>query len=214
MATAVAAPAAPRSRRSFWIRQVTLWHWVSSGLCLGAMLLFTVTGITLNHAGAISSEAVVTKREAKLPGAIHRSVREEKLTGKLPLPPGALAWIAAEYGERPAPDAAEWSEEEVYVSLPKPGGDAWLTIDRASGAVKYERTDRGWISYFNDLHKGRHTGFAWFVFIDIVAAACLVFTVSGLVLLQVHAAKRPSTWPLILAGLATPLVLMMFFIHV
>lgn len=148
-----------------------------------------------------------------MPGAVFATVRAEKLNGKLPLPNGLIAWIADQFGEKPAAEAAEWSEDEIYVSLPKPGGDAWLTIDRASGAVKYERTDRGWISYFNDLHKGRHTGLAWQAFIDLVAVACLVFTATGLLLLQVHAAKRPSTWPLILAGIAAPVLLMMFFVH-
>ena len=65
----------------------------------------------------------------------------------------------------------------------RPGGDAFLTIDRAEGHVQYERTDRGWISYLNDLHKGRNTGAAWIWFIDIFAAACVVFSISGLCLL-------------------------------
>ena len=70
---------------------------------------------------------------------------------------------------------AEWSKDEVYVALPRPGGDAWLSIDLEGGEVRYERTDRGWISYLNDLHKGRNTGEAWSWFIDIFAVACLVF---------------------------------------
>ena len=66
---------------------------------------------------------------------------------------------------------AEWSDEELYLSAPGPGRDAWVSIDRASGAAKFETTDRGWIAYFNDLHKGRNTGLAWTIFIDVVAAA-------------------------------------------
>ena len=56
-----------RSLRATIIRQVTLWHWVSSGICLGGMLLFTITGITLNHASAISATPVVHTREANAP---------------------------------------------------------------------------------------------------------------------------------------------------
>jgi hypothetical protein len=66
------------------------------------------------------------------------------------------------------------------VSLPQPGGDAWLTVDRRSGAVFYERTDRGWIAYVNDLHKGRNTGLPWTVFIDAVAVACVISSATGL----------------------------------
>ncbi len=45
-------------------------------------------------------------------------------------------------------------------ALPRPGGDAWLSVERDSGAISYEITDRGWIAYLNDLHKGRKPGTA------------------------------------------------------
>ena len=83
---------------------------------------------------------------------------------------------------------AEWSDEELYLSAPGPGRDAWVSIDRASGAAKYETTDRGWVAYFNDLHKGRNTGIAWTIFIDVVAVAVLFFSLTGLVLLWIQAA--------------------------
>ena len=108
---------------------------------------------------------------------------------------------------------AEWSEQEVYLSLPRPGGDAWLSIDRTTGAVEYERTSRGWIAYLNDLHKGRNAGAAWRWFIDIFAIACLVFCITGLFLLQMHARQRPSTWPYVVLGLVLPLLLALLFIH-
>jgi len=111
------------------------------------------------------------------------------------------------------PQPGEWSPEELYVSLPRPGGDAWLRVDLASGKVEYEKTDRGWVSYFNDLHKGRNTGTAWSWFIDIFAVACLVFCITGLFLLQLHAGNRPVTWPLVGLGLVAPLVLAIIFIH-
>ena len=74
---------------------------------------------------------------------------------------------------------AEWSDEELYLSAPGPGRDAWVSIDRASGAAKFETTDRGWVAYFNDLHKGRNTGIAWTIFIDVVAVAVLFFSLTG-----------------------------------
>jgi hypothetical protein len=69
------------------------------------------------------------------------------------------------------------------------------------------------VSYLNDLHKGRNTGDAWFWFIDAFAVACVVFTLTGLLLLQLHARHRPSTWPLVGASLAIPLLLALFLIH-
>jgi len=82
-----------------------------------------------------------------------------------------------------------------------------------SGELEYELTDRGWIAYFNDLHKGRHSGEAWSWFIDLFAVACVVFSLTGLLLLQRHAGNRPSTWPLVGLGLVIPLLLALLFIH-
>ena len=53
----------------------------------------------------------------------------------------------------------------------------------------------------------------WKWFIDIFSVACFLFALTGLVLLQLHAKKRPSTWPLVAAGLALPAILAIIFIH-
>jgi len=210
---ATPAPKAVVSRRSFWIRQNILWHWVSSGICLGAMLLFTVTGITLNHASSITATPVVTQTMAPVPPELQAQIAVAKADGKQPVSPELAAWLAKEFRVSPPESPAEWSESEVYISLPRPGGDGWASIDRAKGIAKYERTDRGWIAYLNDLHKGRHTGPAWMYFIDVVAIAFLIFTFTGFILLQTHAPKRPSTWPLVAFGLIVPVALMLLFVH-
>ncbi|MBN9002590.1 MAG: PepSY-associated TM helix domain-containing protein, partial [Rhizobiales bacterium] len=93
------------------------------------------------------------------------------------------------------------------------GGDAWLSIERDSGAVAYEVTDSGWIAYLNDLHKGRHTGKAWGWFIDLFAAVAIVFCLTGLLLLYLHANRRRATWPVVSMGLVIPALLVVLFIH-
>lgn len=211
--TTAAPPRATPSRKSFWVRQITLWHWVSSGVCLAGMLLFTVTGVTLNHAAQIPATPEVTIHEVALSGALRSLTAAESGEGKFPIPTELASWIATTFGATAPSEPAEWSAAEIYISLPRPGGDGWVAIDRSTGVARFERTDRGWVSYLNDLHKGRHTGFAWSVFIDVLAAACLVFTLTGLVLLQIHAAKRPSTWPLIGLGMLAPLLLLLLFVH-
>ena len=102
--------------------------------------------------------------------------------------------------------------QEAVMALPRPGGDGWVAIDRHSGKVTSESPNRGWISYLNDLHKGRNVGSAWKWFIDIFAVACFLFALTGL-LLQLHARRRPSTWPLVAAGLAIPAIVAIIFIH-
>lgn len=204
-----------KSGRAFWLKQLHQWHWISSAACLIGMLLFAVTGITLNHAAQIEAEARVISREATVPPALLDELLPlTKAAGKAPVPTGLRDWLAdALQIDVDANAPAEWSTDEIYLSLPRPGGDAWLAIDTATGEAQYERTDRGWISYLNDLHKGRNTGGAWSWFIDLFAVATLVFCITGLLLLKLHAGHRPATWPMVGFGLVAPALLAVLFIH-
>ncbi|WP_349263215.1 PepSY-associated TM helix domain-containing protein [Steroidobacter sp.] len=202
--------------RAFWLKHLHQWHWVSAAMCLAGMVLFSITGFTLNHASWIGAKPEVTTRNAELPAPLLAQLRERwerdgNENAALPAP--VAEWLDSTLSVRVEARETEWSDEEIYVSLPRPGGDAWLTVNLQDGAVTHELTDRGWLSYFNDLHKGRNTGSAWSLFIDVFAFAALVFAVTGLLLLKMHAGNRPGTWPMVGLGLVLPLLLAILFIH-
>jgi len=205
--------AAAQHRRSFWLKQLHQWHWISAAVSLIGMLLFAITGITLNHAGQIEAEPKVVSRKATLPPELLAVLAKGPEEGKRPLPVQLEPFLDEAVGADVAGREGEWSADEVYVALARPGGDAWVSIDRETGAVEHEKTTRGAISLLNDLHKGRNTGKAWSWFIDIFAAACVIFTVTGLILLQFHARARPLTWPLVGLGLVAPILLVILFVH-
>lgn len=205
--------AAAQHRRSFWLKQLHQWHWISAAVSLIGMLLFAITGVTLNHAGQIEAEPKVVSRKATLPPDLLAVLAKGPEEGKRPLPAQLEPFLDKAVGADVAGREGEWSPEEVYVALARPGGDAWVSIDRETGAIEHEKTTRGVVSLLNDLHKGRNSGKAWSWFIDIFAGACVVFTVTGLVLLQFHARARPLTWPLVGLGLAAPVILVILFVH-
>ena len=198
--------------RAFWLRQLHLWHWMSAAISLIGMIAFAITGVTLNHAADIPTKPKITTLEGVLPEALLQLVQQTD-EAEAALPGGVRDWLEIELSLRVDQKPAEWSEDEIYLALPRPGGDAWLSIDRETGEAIYESTSRGWVSYFNDLHKGRSTGTAWRWFIDIFAGACIVFSVTGLILLQFHAVRRPSTWPLVGVSFIAPLLLIILFMH-
>ncbi len=202
-----------QKRRSFWLKHLHQWHWISSAACLIGMLLFAITGITLNHASQIEAHPRVVAKEANLPEELRTQLVGYEGAAKAPLPVSLKQWLEQHLSIALEDQDAEWSDDEIYLSLPRPGGDAWLSVELPDGAVRYEKTDRGWISYFNDLHKGRNTGEAWKWFIDVFAVACLLFCITGLFLLQIHARNRPVTWPMVALGLAVPVFLAVVFIH-
>ncbi|MCX8475163.1 MAG: PepSY-associated TM helix domain-containing protein [Sphingomonas sp.] len=209
-----AAPAkAKRSRKSFWLKQLHMWHWMSSAVSLIGLMLFAITGFTLNHAADIEASPKSVERAAQLPPALLAQVKpDDAPDSKKPLP----AEVARFVGEKlamPTAGDAEWTIDTVYLAQPRPGGDGWISIDRETGEVTSEVSSRGWIAYLNDLHKGRNAGAVWKWFIDIFVLACVVFSLTGLVLLQMHARHRRSTWPLVALGLIVPAAIAIFFIH-
>ncbi|MBQ5949936.1 PepSY-associated TM helix domain-containing protein [Massilia sp. ST3] len=207
--------ALPGARRAVWLKQLHQWHWISSAICLMAMLLFSFTGFTLNHAAQIEAKPQVTRLKAALPEPLRAQLEAyaaEHADAEVPLPAELADWANGAFPVDVRGKRAEWSEEDAYVALPRPGGDAWLRI-AADGSAEYERTDRGWISWLNDMHKGRNTGVVWSWFIDIFAIACLVFCITGFLILKFHAANRPSTWPVIGFGIVLPAVIALLFVH-
>ena len=205
--------ARPRPKvRAWWLKQLHSWHSWSAAVSLVGMLLFAVTGLTLNHAASIGASPRVTDHAATVPAPLLRLLGGPHPRGA-PLPDAVALMLRQPLGLDIAGRPAEWEEDAVTVSLPGPGRDAWVSIDRASGRATSELTERGWVSYLNDLHKGRNTGPAWFWFIDIFAVACILFTGTGLVLLQMHARHRRATWPLVGLGLAAPALVTLLLIH-
>ncbi len=198
--------------RAFWLRQMRQWHWISAAMCLVGMLLFAITGITLNHASQIEAKPQIERRAGQLPADLLPALKAEA-DRKGPLQATVARWLNDTMGIDVASREPERSAQEIYIPLPRPGGDAWISLDAETGEARYEKTDRGWISYLNDLHKGRNIGAMWSGFLDIFAVACVVFCATGLALLQLMAGQRPSTWPLVGLGLVIPALLALLFIH-
>lgn len=202
--------------RAVWLKNLHQWHWISSALCLLGMFLFSITGITLNHASQIEAKPAITRKKATVPAPLQAELRafaESHDGAKEALPANAERWLKDNWSVNAGGRAAEWSLDEVYLPLPKAGGDAWVRIGIDDGAAEYELTDRGWISWLNDVHKGRNTGVVWNWFIDIFAGACLLFCITGLLILKFHATNRPFTWPMVGLGILIPCVIALLFIH-
>jgi uncharacterized protein len=193
------------------------WHWISSAIALLGLLFFAVTGITLNHAeGLESSQQQYSTVRKDIPAPVVATLREEIRQygeGEAEATEALGNWVREAYGLDTTHRLADWKADEILFTLERPGGDAWLKLDLAGGFAEYHLTSAGWVAYLNDLHKGRHTGGAWAWFIDLIAAACVIFAVTGFVILKMHAANRALTWPLVGFGIVVPLVIAALFIH-
>lgn len=208
----------PTGSRAYWLKTLHEWHWISSAICLLGLLLFSFTGITLNHTEQLDSAPRISEANATVPAPLLQQLatlgsQAEAAQSTPALPPSLRDWAQSAFAVDVSRANAEWSAREVYLSMQRPGGDGWISVNLRNGSAKYQRTDRGWIAYLNDLHKGRYTGQAWAWFMDFVGGACLVFAATGLAIMTLHAGRRPATWPLVGAGILVPLLIALLWIH-
>jgi hypothetical protein len=189
------------------------WHWMSAALALAGLLLFALTGVTLNHADLIRARPQIESREILLPAPLRATIAADSAAGRRgPLPDPLDRFVRQSTGISGWGDA-EWSNAEIYLAAAGPGRDAWVSIDRHTGLMRSETTDRGVLAFANDLHKGRNTGPAWRWMIDLIAGACILFALTGLMLLVAHGRRRRLTWPLVAGGAALPAMMLLFLLH-
>ena len=200
------------SANTFWSHQFRQWHWISSALVLALMLLFAITGYQLNHTAWFEAKPVSNALEMELSTDLLSALAEVETETELTQETAAM--LASETGVSVPQGAVPLIEfGEMIIDLGGPGVDANLTVDLETGEAFYERINRGTIAKLNDLHKGRDTGFAWGLMIDITALACVIFCISGLGLLAINARARRSTWPLTSLGVVVPVIAYIMFVH-
>lgn len=201
----------PTVKSGFWRNQLRQWHWISSAVSLMGLLMFSVTGFTLNHAAQIEAEPKVTKTERQVPQTTLAGLAS--VTANVPLTPVQVTAIRGATGVDVRGATVDADDDGIYLTLSAPGVDSTLEISRIDGHATYERTDRGLIAVLNDMHKGRHSGPVWALFIDLIAIACVVFSVTGFGLLWLYARGRRITWPLVALGLVLPFIFFLLFVH-
>ncbi|MET4575593.1 PepSY-associated TM helix domain-containing protein [Ottowia thiooxydans] len=200
-------------KRSFWLRQLHTWHWISAAISLAAMLMFAVTGITLNHAASLSANPSKHVQRAVLSADLRAVLEAMADSATDSAPPELARWASETFAINISGLPAEAGPDEVFVGIPMPGGEGALVIDRTDANATYTVTKRGWVAYFNDLHKGRNAGVVWSWFIDGMAVSCVVFTLTGFALLWMHGRTRPLTWPLTGLSLLAPILIALLFVH-
>lgn len=178
------------------IRKIGRWvHRELSYLFAGALLVYAVSGICLNHKRDFNSDY---------------SVRVEKyvLCGELPDKQG---WTKDYVLEQLQP----WGEQKNYTKHYFPDektvkvflkGGSSLVVDLTNGQAVYESLrKRPLFSALNRLHYNPSQ--AWTVFSDIFATALILITVTGLILVKGPKGLWGRGGVLFLLGVAIPVVL-------
>ncbi len=189
--------------RAFWLKHLHRWHWISAGLCLVGMLLFAVTGITLNHAGSIEAKPQVTSREAQLPEALLKSLPAGEQSGALAGRCAPLDRRQRFRADRRAQGRMAEARDLRLAAAPGRRRVADHRSRRAATSSTSSPTAAG-SPTSTTCTRAATPALMWSLFIDVFAVACLVFCITGLCLLQFHSARRPATWPVVGLGIVIP----------
>lgn len=174
-----------------WNRKTAMlvrWlHIYLSMVSFALIFFFAVTGLTLNHAERFAGKVSTVEVSGALNPAWVRdpdTLKVDKLS--------VVEYLRKTHGITAALSDFRIDDEQVGVSFKGPGFAADAFVDRATGKYQLTRTSGGFIGLINDLHKGRDTGGAWSVFIDVAAVLLTVVSLTGLLLLLFLKKRRAS----------------------
>src|SRR4051794_17062498 len=141
------------------------------------VLFFAVTGWTLNHPDAFGG----LERRRQATGGL-----DARFTNTGGVEPARREIIEALQRDQHAGGALSdfrVDDEQISVAFKGPGYIADANVDRRSGKYEFSESRLGPVALLNDLHKGRDTGVAWKLLIDVSAGLLTFISLSGLVLL-------------------------------
>jgi hypothetical protein len=156
-------------------------HIYGSMVSLSLLLFFSVTGLTLNHADWFAAQ----QRTAQFQGQVPLAWMQGDLA-KLEI----VEHLRQSHGIKTGMSEFRAEEGQVSVSFKGPGYTADVVMDRATGRYDVTETRMGLAAVLNDLHKGRDTGPAWSLLLDVSAGLMVLVSFTGLVLLWYLQRKR------------------------
>lgn len=196
--------AAERRGPAAWSRQaagIVRWlHLYLSMFAFGTMLLFSVTGLTLNHPEWFGAGKSVT---VDLAGEIDRSLLGDPDADPRGDSLDRLAvaeTLRDRHRLRGMVTDFRTDEMEIVVGWKGPAWAADAVIDRDTGRYSLAVTSHGVVDLLNDLHKGRDTGAAWSLAIDLSAVLLVIAAVTGFLLVFWMRRKRLAGLLVALAG--------------
>lgn len=180
---------------------VVRWlHLYLSMFAFGTMLLFSVTGLTLNHPEWFGAGKSVT---VDLAGELDRSLLGDPAADPHGDSVDRLAvaeTLRARHRLRGVVADFRADDMEVTIGWKGPAWAADAVIDRDTGRYSLAVTSHGFVDLLNDLHKGRDTGAAWALLIDLSAVLLVIAAVTGFLLVFWMRRKRLAGLLVALAG--------------
>lgn len=167
---------------------VARWlHIYLSMVSFAVVFFFAATGITLNHAEWFSGHVQTKDYRGIVPASLlHES--GDQHPDKL----GLVELLRNRHKIHGSVSDFRVDDSQISISFKGPGYAADAFIDASNGSYDLTETRNGFVAVLNDLHKGRDTGSAWSMVIDVSAALLVLVSLTGLVLIWFVYKRRTS----------------------
>ena len=185
-----------------------LWHW---GLLLhiyismagfALVLLFAITGLTLNHDDFGLGRPVLSTSSIEVSSDVLERA-DQAVLGEYLRKALALSAPMTDYRQ----DA-----DQIQVTFAAPGRRTVVTVSRSERRGEVESETRGLLGKLDDLHRGLDSGPAWSWIIDLVAVMLSLSALTGMVTLASFRARRRGGF--IIAALGVVSIVALYLIWV
>jgi hypothetical protein len=166
------------------------------------VILFAVTGLTLNHQDFGLAEPRTTQSTSAIDGSMLESPNSEALSNYLKGKLGIRTPLT-DYHEDP---------DQIELTFAAPGHRTVVTINRAEKSAAIETETRGLLGRLDDLHKGFDSGTVWYWTIDFTAILLTASSLTGMITLVSLRARRRSGFAVAGLGVAMVLIIYLWFI--
>lgn len=184
-------------------------HVYSSSFIFSLLILFSVTGILLNHLDWISGQTKNDVVDIDVSEPLANQLN--KLSSSAELKLDAIAKEFHQYGLK-NPSDIQWDKEfgELILEYKYPAGNASVILNYSDEVYQIDYTSGKTLAILNDLHKGRNSGVVWSWVIDLSALIMIVFSITGLVLLLQNKKNKTVAYGLLILGTFSPVMIYWF----
>jgi hypothetical protein len=153
-----------------WTRTIHIYLTLAA---LALMLLFAVTGFTINHEDWFGATTPVTRNVSGLtPSAMLQPLDKLKV----------VEYLRANFQATGAMTDFDSDDDHHEIVFKSPGRICKAVISRPDGKTEMEVKTFGLTARLNDLHRGRDAGEPWRWVIDASAALILLASITGIIL--------------------------------
>lgn len=167
------------------------------------LLFFAVTGLTLNHQDWFNGQQ--TTRQ-------YRGVLQIKWVNGDVAKLEIVEQLRRTHHIQAALSDFRIDDAQCEVSFKGPGYEADTFIERQTGRYETTETRQGSVAILNDLHKGRDTGKAWSLVIDLSALLMTFVSVTGFTLIFFLQKRR--SWGLLLFAIGGLIFFLIYWVFV